>query len=76
MNVYPLIDGRVFAANHEVIVSQTHGTNCVRWEAKPRHLDLDESVKSGEYFLTLATTLDHIPDHPGLQQITRDLIYL
>lgn len=37
---------------------------------------LDVHIKSGEYFSTLATTLDGISDHPELQQIVRDLMYL
>ena len=42
----------------------------------PRHLELDASVKSGEYFLTLATLLDHVCTSPEAQQLIRDLIYL
>lgn len=41
-----------------------------------RSADLHIYVKSGEYFSTLATILDGISDHPELQQIVHDLIYL
>ncbi len=39
-------------------------------------LELRVYIKSGEYFSTLATILDEISDHPELQQIVHDLIYL
>lgn len=41
-----------------------------------RSHDLQIYVKSGEYFSTLATILDGISEHPELQQIVHDLMYL
>ncbi len=41
-----------------------------------RNHDLHIYVKSGEYFTTLATILDGISEHPELQQIVHDLLYL
>lgn len=41
-----------------------------------RRKELDVYIKSGEYFTTLATVLDGISDHPELQQIVHDLMYL
>jgi hypothetical protein len=51
-------------------------TDAMRRLMEGRKHDLQIYVKSGEYFTTLATTLDGISDHPELQQIVHDLMYL
>ncbi len=40
------------------------------------HFELEIAVRSDEYFATLATILDNISDHPELQKIVHNLIYL
>ena len=76
MTTYTIYEDTVLTTNHN-ISSAGATIGYVRDGATShRHMDIDASVRSGEYFLTLATILDHISDNPEMQQIIRDLMYL
>lgn len=75
MKSYDITDC-IIVTNHNPFMESKSELVCEGRHRNSRHLDIDASVKSGEYFLTLATILDNISDHPELQQITRDLLYL
>lgn len=54
----------------------------VRDQETPTKIDIDAQVRSGDYFVTLATTLDKLADglpyatRTRLEDIVSDLIYL
>lgn len=66
---------------NETIYLLADGSNLDKIETsnertESRKQELQAYVKSGEYFTTLATLLDGISEHPELQQIVNDLMYL